>query len=58
MSENPKKTDSVFRKKSLDYFADPEQSTDYLHLPTAGAVILLVSGLVLAAGAVIWMLLS
>lgn len=48
MSEN------IFRKKSLDKVKSPESLDDYIHVSNPGVWLLLVSVIVLLAGAIIW----
>ena len=51
MSEN---TQSVFRKKTLDRIASPEQLTDYLRVTNPGIWVVLVAVILLLAGVFAW----
>jgi len=47
-------TQTVFRKKTLDRIASPEQLTDYLHVTNPGIWVILVAVILLLAGVFAW----
>lgn len=46
--------DEIFRKKSLDKVKTPENLDDYIHVSNPGVWLLLISIIVLLAGACVW----
>lgn len=46
--------DEIFRKKSLDKVKSPENLDDYIHVSNPGVWLLLISIIVLLAGACVW----
>ena len=52
--ENVKMSEELFRKKSLDKIKSPENLDDYIQVSNPGVWLLLVSVIVLLAGACIW----
>ena len=47
-------SEEIFRKKSLDKVKSPENLDDYIHVSNPGVWLLLVSVIILLAGACIW----
>ena len=47
-------SDEIFRKKSLDKVKSPENLDDYIHVSNPGIWLLLISIIVLLAGACVW----
>ena len=47
-------SEEIFRKKSLDKVKSPESLDDYIRVSTPGVWLLLISVIVLLAGAVVW----
>lgn len=46
--------EGIFRKKSMDKIKSPEELNDYVRVPDPGIWLLLVSAVLLIAGACIW----
>ena len=46
--------DEIFRKKSLDKVKSPENLDDYIHVSNPGVWLLLISIIILLAGACVW----
>ncbi len=55
MAENSK---SIFRQVSLDRISRPDQTDDYLRLPELNIWLIIISAILFAAGATVWLLFS
>ena len=51
-------TQAVFRKKTLDRIASPEQLTDYLRVTNPGIWVILVAVILLLAGVFAWSMIA
>lgn len=54
MAETQNKASSLFRQKSLDRVSSPEQTDDYVRLPSASLWLVVAAAVLLAAGAMVW----
>ena len=58
MSDKNENKKSIFRQSSLDSVSSPEHTGDYNRLPTPSNVLAVLSFVILAAGAAVWLFLG
>ena len=54
MAEERKAKNSIFRQTSLDRVSSPEQTDDYVRLPSASLWLVVAAAVLLVAGVVVW----
>ena len=55
MEPDKKTNSSIFRQKSLERVSSPEQTDDYIRLPSPSVWLVAAAVILLAAGAGIWL---